>query len=232
MKRYEADGDGRKWEVYSFPYEIAGSNMFFIPSGDTGVVFDPNESEELLEVLERLETRKVTIVLTHEHYDHTSGVEWLQSKIPSRLFCHHACAERIATVEGNNPKTLGLILTIKDAADGGHRREDFLATAKHYVLHADESFSEAHDLVVGDIVLHCIPAPGHSPGSAIFILDARSVFTGDSLIQNTPVILRLKESNRDHYREITRPILNSLDKNMMVFPGHGEPFRLSEAHFL
>ena len=232
MKSYEIDCAGRQFEVYCFPYEMAGSNMFFIPSGDTGVVFDPNENEDLLAAFERHGTHRVTIVLTHEHYDHTSGVAWLQSMIEARLFCHQACADRIATLEGNDPKTIGFILSIRDAADGGHRRDDFLATAKRYVLRADETFEVACDLVVGGITLHCIPAPGHSPGSALYVLGTRSVFTGDSLIQNTPVILRLKDSNKAHYREITRPLLRSFDKSMMVFPGHGDPFSLGDALFL
>lgn len=73
MNSYKAFIEEREVSIYRFPYELVDSNMFFIPSGDTGIVFDPNENEELLRVFQELGTRSVEIVLTHEHYDHTTG---------------------------------------------------------------------------------------------------------------------------------------------------------------
>ena len=232
MNSYKAFIEEREVSIYRFPYELVDSNMFFIPSGDTGIVFDPNENEELLRVFQELGTRSVEIVLTHEHYDHTTGVKWLQSKIETRLFCHRACAEAIATEKGNDPKTLGYILTLRDAVDGGHRRENFLATAKRYMLRADEAFDGDCGLKVGELVLRCHPAPGHSPGSALYFLGETAFFSGDSLIQHTPTIVHLPGSDRRAYKQEPKPYLRSLDKDMMVFPGHGEPFKLGEAEFL
>ena len=232
MYRYEAVVGKETFEVYRIPFELVDSSMYFIPSGDTGIVIDPNENDELLTLFEKYDTKQIVIVLTHEHYDHTIGVEWLQSIIENKLFCHKSCAEAIATEKGNNPKTLGIILTIRDAADGGNRRDEFLAVAKKYTLQADLTFDEESELEVGDIKLKCIPAPGHSPGSALYILGNQYIFTGDSLIQNTPTILRLPGSDRVAFKEITKPFLKSLPKDMMVFPGHGEPFSIGEAQFL
>lgn len=222
----------KEFKVYMFPYELVDSNMYFIPSGNTGIVIDPNENDELLTVFKKHGTQKIVVVLTHEHYDHTIGVEWLQSKIESTLFCHKACAEAIATEKGNNPKSLAIILTIRDAADGGHRREEFMATARTYVLHADKTFDGEHALTVGDIQLKCYSAPGHSPGSSIYILGEHCVFTGDSLIQHIPTILKLPGSDKGAFIRITKPFLQSLDKSMTVFSGHGEPFTLRDATFL
>lgn len=232
MYKYVVKDGGKKWEVYRFPFELVDSNMYFIPSGNTGIVIDPNENDELLEVFGKYGTQRVAIVLTHEHYDHTIGVEWLQSKIDSWLFCHKTCADAISTEKGNNPKTLAILLTIRDAADGGNRRDEFMATAKRYVLKADETFDSFRELTVGDIDLICYPTPGHSKGSAVFFLGSECVFTGDSLIQHTPTILKLPGSDKEAFRNITKPFLRSLDKNMMVFPGHGESFKIGEAKYL
>jgi len=229
---YQVQIEGVEFEIYRFPYELVDSNMYFIPSGDTGVVIDPNENEELLDVFKDYGTKSVVIVLTHEHYDHTSGVLWLQSKIESKLFCHQACAEAIATEKGNNPKTVGILLSVRDAVDGGHRFDDYMAVAKSYLLHADETFDGIHELRVGDLILKCFAAPGHSPGSAIYILGEQCVFTGDSLIQHTPTILRLPGSDRTAFKQVTQPFLRSLDHNMTVFPGHEEPFKINEAQYL
>lgn len=221
-----------EWTVYRFPFELVNSNMFFIPSGDTGIVVDPNEDEELLGVFEKCGTKQVVIVLTHEHYDHTIGVTWLQSKIKTKLFCHQACAASITTEKGNDPKTLAILLTIRDAADGGNRRDEFMTTAKRYVLQADVTFDGIFDLNVGDITLKCIPAPGHSQGSAIYIFGEKNVITGDSLIQDTPTILKLPGSDKMAFKHITKPFLESLDKDCMIFPGHGDPFKMKDAMFL
>lgn len=218
--------------IYRFPWELVGSNMYFIPSGETGIVIDPNENNDLLLEFRKYGTKKIVIVLTHEHYDHTLGVKWLQSKIESTLFCHKACAEVISTENGNNPKRLGSILSVRDAFDGGHRYDTFMSSMKHYALQADSTFEGESELVVGDIKLKCFSTPGHSPGSATYILDDEIVFTGDSLIQNTPTILRLPESNHDLYNQITKPFLKSLDPQMMVYPGHEAPFTLNEAKYL
>ena len=219
------------WNIYRYPFELVEENMYFIPSRDTGIVVDPNENEELLRIFKHYGTKNVVIMLTHEHYDHTTGVEWLQGKIESKLFCHQACAEAISTEKGNDPKTLGYILTLRDAVDGGHRRDDYLATAKRYTLYADETFFEECEVVLGDIKMRCRPAPGHSPGSSLFFLGS-CLFSGDSLIQHTPTIVHLPGSNRKMYKQETKPYLQSLDKSTMVYPGHGEPFKICDAEFL
>lgn len=232
MFHYRAQIGKEELDIYRFPFELVDSNMYFIPSEDTGFVIDPNENEELLSVFKQYGTKRVIIVLSHEHYDHTIGVIWLQSKIESKLFCHKACADIIATERGNDPKTLGYILTLRDAVDGGHRRDDFLATAKRYILKADKTFDTEYELRVGDVSLRCVPAPGHSQGSALYFLGDNYFFSGDSLIQNTPTIVHLPGSDRKAYKQITKPYLQSLDKNMMVLPGHGKPFYIGEADFI
>lgn len=219
------------WDVYRFPFELVDENMYFIPSGDTGIVIDPNENEELLTVFEQHGTNNIVIILTHEHYDHTIGVEWLQSRIKNKLLCQKACADIISSEKGNDPKTLGYILTLRDAMDGGHRREEFLSVARSYTLHADETFTEEMVFIQGDLKIKCVHTPGHSPGSALLFL-GDNVFTGDSLIQHTPTIVHLPGSDRTIYKQETKPYLQSLDKDMMVFPGHGEPFKICEAKFL
>lgn len=221
----------QEWEVYRFLFEMVSENMYFIPSGNTGIVIDPNENEELLEVFKQYGTKDVVIVLTHEHYDHTTGVEWLQTRIESKLICHKACAEAISSEKGNDPKTLGYILTLRDVVDGGHRRDDYLVTAKHYALQADKTFEKECEIVVGKIKIRCRPAPGHSPGSVLLFL-GENLFSGDSLIQHTPTIVHLPGSDRKVFKAETKPYLQSLDKNTMVYPGHGEPFLIRDSKFL
>lgn len=219
-------------EIYRFRYEPVDSNMWFIPVGKSGFVFDPNISEELLPLFKRSGTTNVQIVLTHEHYDHTIGVEWLQNQIEAKVFCQEDCSKYIASGKGNSPRLVAMALKTKDLVDGGHRCDDFMAAYKPYTLKADETFGEKGKVAINNVSFDCYSTPGHSPGSACYILDNKYVFTGDSLIQNTPTILRFRTSNKDSYERVTLPFLKSLDKNMLVFPGHGEPFMINEAKYL
>lgn len=219
-------------EIYRFRYEPVDSNMWFFPVGKSGFVFDPNISDELQPLFKKYGTTNVLILLTHEHYDHTTGVEWLQKQIDAKLFCQEDCSKYIASGKGNSPRLVAMALKTKDLVDGGHRCDDFMAAYKPYTLKADETFGEKGKVAIDDVSFDCYSTPGHSPGSACYILDNKYVFTGDSLIQNTPTILRFRTSNKDSYEHITLPFLKSLDKNMLVFPGHGEPFKINDAKYL
>ena len=127
---------------------------------------------------------------------------------------------------------VAIVLATRDAKDGGHRYEEFKASLKRYTLQADYTFEEECMLNVGQLQINCYSTPGHTPGSAVFILGGKYVFTGDSLIQNTPTILRFRESDKSIYERKSLPFLKSLDKKMLVFPGHGEPFKISESKYL
>lgn len=232
MQQYTISVHDVPLEIYRFRYEPVDSNMWFIPVGSGGFVFDPNISEELLSIFKKYGTKNVRIALTHEHYDHTIGVEWLQSQIETKLFCQIDCSKYIASGNGNSPRLVAMALKTKDMVDGGHRCDDFMAAYKPYTLKADETFGEKGKVAIDDVSIDCYSTPGHSPGSACYILDNKYVFTGDSLIQNAPTILRFRASNKDAYECITLPFLKSLSKNMLVFPGHGEPFKINEARCL
>ena len=232
MNHYTISVDNTMFGVYRFRYEPVDSNMYFIPLREIGIVFDPNISKELLPLLTQYGIKKIQIILTHEHYDHTNGVEWLQKNIECKLFCQKECARLIASEKNNNPNFVSLVLRTKDYVDGGNRYEEFISKFVNYTLQADSFFEQRYCFAIEQISLDCYSTPGHSPGSACYIIDNKYIFTGDSLIQNTPTILRFKTSNKDAYEQTTRPFLQSLDKNMLVFPGHGEPFKINEAKYL
>lgn len=232
MDRYTINVKNTMLEVYRFRYEPVDSNMYFIPVGKEGFVFDPNINEDILPLFEKYGTKRIKIVLTHEHYDHTTGVKWLQEKMDAPVFCQERCAYSISSDKGNNPKFVALVLKNKDREDNGHRYEDFKANYMPYTLKADETYEERGSVSVGDVLFECFYTPGHSTGSTCYILDGKYIFTGDSLIQNTPTVLRFKTSNKEVFEQKTLPFLKSLDKNMLVFPGHGEPFKINEAKYL
>ena len=221
-------------DVYRFSYDPVDSNMFFIPCGDTGIIIDPNESEELLDIINKYKTQRVRVLITHEHFDHTSGIPWLLSKIECTLMCQQKCADSVAAPKGrgNNPVLVALVLAERDRKDGGNRYKVFKKTTQRFSFTVDSVFYDDCIIQVGDLSVNCKATPGHTTGSAVYLMGDNCIFTGDSLIQNSPTILRFPESDKVLYNEVTLPFLKSLDKNMLVFPGHGEPFKICESKYL
>ena len=77
-------------------------------------------------------------------------------------------------------------------------------------------------ITVGDLRLHTIHTPGHTPGSTCFLLEGHPVlFSGDTLFPGGPGNTNVRE------REL-RQIIQSIDRRLftlpadtLVLPGHG-----------
>lgn len=80
--------------TYSF-YPI-DSNMYVILENKKALIIDPCVSEEAKEYLKSEQVKEILVLLTHEHYDHISGVNWLRECFPQvKVFCSEACANGI-----------------------------------------------------------------------------------------------------------------------------------------
>lgn len=214
--------------VYRSIYAPVKSNMYAMITDKEAVVLDPCEDNNLLRLFEEKGVKAVHILLTHEHYDHTSGLRWLQEAIDNDLYCHRATAERLLNGRGSLPHLVSFVLSMQDKQDGGHRYDDFKKSYQPYTCKADNTFETTDELCIGNLHIDVTSTPGHSPGSACYILNNKLVFTGDTLLQNTAVITRFPESDDKIFKEVSLPHLQSLDKKLIVMPGHGDPFVLSE----
>lgn len=80
VKRYESD--------------LLCSSMYLIEESEHAIVIDPCRDTSMLSGL-----RIDKIILTHEHYDHISGVNIWKQKTNASVLCSKACAGNI-----QNPK--------------------------------------------------------------------------------------------------------------------------------
>lgn len=204
--------------------------MYIILTGREAVVFDPCEDAELLKLLEGKEIKKVQILLTHEHYDHTSGLKWLREHTDNQVFCHEATAQKLSTPRGSLPHLVSFVLAQQDKEDGGHRYRDFKKNYQPYTSEVDKTFAIKDIVNIGNLHFEVTSTPGHSHGSACYVLNEKIVFTGDTLLRDDAVITRFPESDDKVFKEVALPFLQSLDKNLIVMPGHGNPFVLSETN--
>ena len=216
--------------VYRSVYAPVKSNMYTILTGNDAVVFDPCEDVELLKLLKENEIKKVHILLTHEHYDHTSGLRWLRENTENEVFCHEATAVKLSTPRGSIPHLVSFVLAQQDKEDGGHRYKDFKKSYKPYTCKVDRTFVDKEVYTIGQLRFEVTSTPGHSHGSACYVMNGRIVFTGDTLLRDDAVITRFPESDDKIFKKVALPYLQSLDKKLIVMPGHGDPFVLCETN--
>lgn len=214
--------------VYRSVYAPVNSNMFVILSGNECVVFDPNENNELLGLFHEKGIKDVHILLTHGHYDHISGVMWLKEHYNADIYCQSRCAERLANSKRPLSRLVALALAEQDRKDGGHRYQDFKDSYKPFTIKADNTFEKEDEFKIGTLEFKVTSTPGHSEGSACYVLNDQMVFTGDTLLEDNTAITRFPGGNTNDYKNIALPYLRSLDKKLIVMPGHGNPFALSE----
>ena len=228
MDLFSFEINGHHILAYRSVYAPIRSNMYTLLYGNDAVVFDPNIDEELLQLFKDKEIEKVHILLTHGHYDHISGVVWLKEHTGAEVFCQKMCAERLLNSKRPLARLVAVVLAEEDRKDGGHRYHDFKDSYKPFTIKADITFDKEADIKVGELEFHVTSTPGHSEGSSCYQLFDKMVFTGDTLLKDYPVILKFPGGNKEDYESKALPFLQSLPKDCIIMPGHGEPFILKE----
>ena len=221
----------RLGEVFLFlsVYQYINSNMYVLLAENEALILDPHKNEELTDLLKSRGINKATILLTHEHHDHTSGVYWYQENFESTLVCQQNAAEYISKKQYLRPTLIAFLLGEEDQVNGTYTYEEFKRTFEPHQYYADLTYSEHYAFIWNRHNLEFYHIPGHSSGSSLIVVDGKCAFTGDSLLKDLPIITRFPGSNKEDYLNKTMPLLHRvLLPEMTILPGHGKPFILNE----
>lgn len=203
--------------------------MFIVLQNDTALIIDPHINDDAIAFLKNKHVKNITIFLTHEHPDHTCGVKQLNENFETKLICQKNCAELIAIERNNRPILMTFVMAEFDKKNGTNFAVDFQEKFPVYTCYADLKFDKTLIYMWNQEEFIFTSTPGHSRGSCcIFWKNINAVFTGDSLIKNTPVITRFLGGSTKDYNKITAPYLNALDNDVLVLPGHGDIFYMKE----
>ncbi|HEX6311165.1 MAG TPA: MBL fold metallo-hydrolase [Acidimicrobiia bacterium] len=86
----------------------------------------------------------------------------------------------------------------------------------------DFTIPDDETIAVGDLRLHTIHTPGHTPGSTCFVLEGHPVlFSGDTLFPGGPGNTSTPQGDFDTIIESIDRRLLTLPADMLVLPGHG-----------
>ena len=227
------------YNLYKYAMPLMDSNMFVMISGSRALIIDPCINEEAEKLLRDSGVKELTIILTHEHYDHISGVnrlkEWIHSDPDSggcQVYANKVCAAAITEPTGNLSEYFMAMMIKRSEEEQELAKKVF---DRSYSCGADVTFEGKIELEWEDLRLVLIETPGHSPGSICVEIHKKdekgnllALVTGDSLVYRNKIITRLPGGDKQKYREITKPYLESFDKDTLILPGHGNIARLRE----
>ncbi|HCJ01763.1 MAG TPA: MBL fold metallo-hydrolase [Clostridiales bacterium] len=186
---------------------IRYSNCYGILSDGGAVVIDPGKCDErIVSFLNDNADKQRFIIITHAHYDHLLGAEELRQKtgVP------------IAAAKGNMDDDM----VIRLAPTRMFRREDGLT------LKCDRELFDGEIFKVGDMDIKVLITPGHSKGSACFLIND-NLFSGDTLFRGTVGATTFPGGDAAEMLESIRR-LKKLDPAIKVFPGHEESTTIAE----
>jgi len=189
-----------------------GSNAYVVATANSrsAVVIDPADvnSHRICKQLAISGYTKLLVVLTHEHFDHMSGVRTLRAVFGAKVVASRECSQRISDPRKNLSRySIGIDIDCEPA---------------------DMVCEEiGPNLVWEDLHLEFVPAPGHSVGSICIGID-RNLFTGDTIVPGLPTIVKLPGGDRHTLQSTVMSLLGRFPQDTVLYPGHGIPCRLGD----
>ena len=211
-------------EIYTYAETLINSNMYVLFSGDSGLIIDPIANEQVLDMLHNHKVQMLKILLTHEHYDHISGVNYFKERFPCEVICSLLCAEALPNPKKNLSRYYNLVLQ-------AHLGKSLIikdGVTASFSCNADLTYNNKYEFTLGSHLIKAMAIGGHSAGSSIFVIDSRMAFTGDNLIPDENTILTLPGGSIEQYELSVKPFIMSLRNTCHVFPGHGIPMVLKD----
>lgn len=216
-----------KIQRYVFPY--IDSNMYILAEDGEALVIDPHISRQADAYLKENEVKKITILLTHEHFDHTCGIPWFREYYETTVICQEETLNERRQKHFCRPLVISVILADRN------EMEKVKALESEYspqTITAERTFAETLEMEWKGHKIFMEHMPGHSPASSLIILDEVCVFTGDSLIPDAEPTVRWPWSDAVAYREKTVSRLLKISQECMIYPGHREPVIKSELIYI
>ena len=175
-------------------------NTYFLVNEYTNdaLVIDAGENYKLIKETEKKYGFKIkALLLTHAHFDHAGNAKKLQDD-GVKVFISIPDAPKL-----QNDENLG--------GDFGREFEK---------LTADYTFSDGDYISACGIKVKAIVTPGHTNGSATFIVDDM-MFTGDTLFLESVGRTDFKTGDRDAIIKSVKRLF-AMDGDYKVYPGHEE----------
>lgn len=168
------------------------------------IIIDPgtDHDERITKYLKENSLELNFIFLTHEHFDHILGVNFLRHTFPKvKVISSEKTSQRLA----NPKKNLAIF----------HNQLNLIVNKAEIIV-------EEGSLKMIGLEFEVFKTPGHTD-SSISLKFENSFFSGDFLLSGTRIVTNLPTGSKNQYDE-------SVDKcqsilcGLTIFPGHGEKY--------
>ncbi|MEO6196829.1 MAG: MBL fold metallo-hydrolase [Dehalococcoidia bacterium] len=214
--------------IHAIPAEQAfytgpqSPNVFFVRDGDEGALIDSGFGDEK-SVQARIDflkehsgVRVKYIVLTHHHFDHTSGADQLRKVTNAQVTLHPQEEAFLRDWQSDAPQDIEIPEDQKEMREKVERFREQAADASPDIM-----MNDGDEFSVGSLTLRIVHTPGHTLGSVcIYIPQERALFTGDTALGlGTVAISPPPHGDMGLYLQ-SLAHLQTLDSAVML-PGHG-----------
>ena len=199
--------------IERFINQLMSSNCYIVADEESKHCFciDPasEKSEQEIAYIEQSGLTLDYIFLTHEHTDHTWGVNALVERYPNvKVICSEVCKQNLAK------EFQAYFLFYYDNLD-----------YQYTVCKVDNTTEKLDgELSWQGYDIKFVPVPGHSMGSICVDIEGK-LFTGDAIMQSKPYINK-RNGSKELFFESVKKIQETYSAETMIYPGHGDSFVL------
>ncbi|MGQ9845080.1 MAG: MBL fold metallo-hydrolase [Caldisericia bacterium] len=182
------------------------TNCYFVYDKNSGIIIDPGGDCQLI-VNKLNELKKIkfeAIFNTHGHADHTFCNKFLKEKYNLKIFIHKKDAFFLSKESINKIWA-----------------PNFKEVEPDYLLDDNEQVD------LKGFKIKIFHTEGHTPGSVMFILKD-IIFSGDTIFKGTIGRTDFEFGNSNKMKESLIKILNNLNNDYKIYPGHGSLTTLNE----
>ena len=195
--------------VDSFAAPMYATNCWVIApkAGSECVVIDPgmpDVSAMLDEILKKHSLKPVAVIATHGHLDHTFSIQPIADGYSIPAYIHSLDRIALAHPERYLSPEFAATLSAMDFVEPGDVRE----------LRNEEVVE-----LVG-MKFKAIHAPGHTPGSLVFVVDDELLVSGDVLFAGSIGRTDLPGGSAEAMEQTLRKKIMPMADHLRVLPGH------------
>lgn len=192
-------------KIIQKPLGPVQANCYLVVENHKALLIDPGDVyPELDSILKENDCTLQAIVLTHAHFDHIGGVDFIVHQFGVDVYLNPKEFDFLKDPELNSSQAFYMDVTIQ---------------------------SPCHKLVegkneIGDFEIDALYCPGHSIGSTVLKIED-CLFTGDVLFQGSIGRMDLATGSVEDMKQSLKKLYN-LSKDYKVYPGHGPSTSLSQ----
>lgn len=195
-------------KVHRFSVGEMQSNCYLLENNNHCIIIDPGDDADYItsKIIE-LRLKPNFIVSTHGHFDHNMASFEISQNFNIPFYI--------------SDKDTFLIKRMRATARHWFKRNDILLPQINTI--------ESRLLKLGNLNIKVIEIPGHTPGSLAYYIEKSGImFAGDLLFKGGGLgRIDFEYSNKEDFKNSLKNVL-SYPSNTLIYPGHGEKFRLSE----